>query len=80
MKIEISTTYGTSYTGHHRVMITAKILNDVGTLLCDDKSEDSWPDPKQFPASAKGATKNALDKFALLLKNTKDVAKKSGLL
>lgn len=79
MKIEITTEFETSYTENYQTKITAKIVNDKGVVLCEGQDQDTWPNSKQRQASAKEATRNALNKFEQLLNNVRDVAKKAGL-
>ena len=54
-------------------------MNDQGVVLCEGEDHDSWPNAKERRASAKEATRIALDKFERMLNNARDVAKKSGL-
>ena len=79
MKIEISTEFETSHTDNYKTKILARIVNDQGVVLCEGEDHDAWPDAKERRASAKEATRIALDKFARMLSNARDVAKKSGL-
>jgi hypothetical protein len=79
MRIEIVTEFETSFTENYSTRITARIVTDKGVVLCEGEDEDSWPDPKERRASAKAATKVALDRLEQMLSNARDVAKKSGL-
>ncbi len=79
MKIEISTAFEMSYSDHYKTKIVAKIVNDNGVVLCEGQDEDSWPDANERRASAKAATRIALDRFERMLRNARDVAEKSGL-
>jgi hypothetical protein len=80
MKIEIVTKFETSHVGNNDTTIEARILTDTGIEICSGTDKDSWPDPKKSPASAKRATKAALERMQYMLDNVIDVAKKAGLL
>lgn len=79
MKIEISTEFETSHVGDYRTRIVARILNNQGVVLCEGEDADSWPRGSERRASAKEATRVALDKFERMLNNAREVAKLSGL-
>lgn len=79
MKIEISTEFETSHTENYRTKITARIVNDKGVVLCEGTDTDSWSNDNPTRASARNATREALNKFQHLLDNARDVAQKSGL-
>lgn len=78
MKIDITTGYDTSHIGEHNPKITASIYNDSGALMCVGVSESMVPG--RYPVTVAGAVKDALTRLEHMLINTRDVAKKAGLL
>lgn len=80
MKIEISTEFEPSHTENYRTKITSRIVNERGVVLCVGEDHDVWlEDAKLRRATAKEATRIALEMFEFLLRNARDVANRSGL-
>lgn len=76
VRIEITTSFETSYVNHYKVTIIARVMKTDGSVLAIGKSVDDTA----RQASTKAAVADALEQLDQVAANARDVAQKTGLL